>query len=66
MKQFPLRGTVNYERRQREMSKFQPALTTKPKNVRNAERGMNQGVVRPSAKHASTARSRTFSQKCVR
>ena len=65
MKQFDLRGTVNYERRQLEMAKFQPASTTKPKNVRNTERGMNQGVVRPSAKHATTARSRTISQKCV-
>ena len=64
-KQFHLRGRVNYERRQPEMAKFQPASTTKPKNVRNAERGMNQGVVRPSAKHATTARSRTISQKCV-
>ena len=58
MKQFPLRGTVNYERRQPEKAKFQPASITKPKNVRNAERGMNQGVARPSAKRATTARSR--------
>ena len=60
-----LRGTVNYKRRQPEMAKFQPASTTKPKNARNAERSMNQEVVRPSAKHATTARSRTISQKSV-
>ena len=45
--------------------KIQPASTTKPMNARNAERGMNQGVVRPSAKHATTARSRTISRKRV-
>ena len=47
------------------MTKFQPASTTKPKNARNAERSMNQEVVRPSAKYATTAKSRTISQKCV-
>ena len=65
MKQFPLPGTVNYERGQPEMAKFQPASTTKPKNARNAERGMNQGGVRPSAKRATTSRSRITLEKCV-
>ena len=62
VKQFTLRGTVNYERRQPEMTKFQPASTTKPKIARNAERVMNQKFVRLSAKDATTARSRTVSQ----
>ena len=48
MKQLPLRGTVNYERRQPEMAKFRPAPITEPNDARNAERSMNQGVVRPS------------------
>ena len=56
MKRFLLRGTINYDRRQPEIAKFQPASTTKPKNARNAERSMNQGVVWPSAKHATTCR----------
>ena len=57
MKLFPLRATVCYGRRQPETVKFQPTSTTKAKNARTAERGMNQGVVRPSVNPATTARS---------
>ena len=34
-------------------------------NVKECPKCMNQDVVRPSAKHATTAKSRTISQKCV-
>ena len=60
-----LRGTISCERRQRKMANFQPTSITS-KDARNAERCMDKGVVRPSAKRATTARSRIISQKSVR
>ena len=63
MKQFHLCGTVNYGREQLGMATFLPAFTTKPKNAQNAERGMNQGLVRPSV-NLATAAKRVL-QKCV-
>ena len=47
------------------MTNSQQAIKSRTNNARNVERGMNQGVVRPSAKLATTANSRTISQKCV-
>ena len=60
--------TVSFTRNsqlRKEMLKVQPVSTTKLKNAQNSERSMNQGVVRPSAKHSTTARSRTNPQKSV-
>ena len=65
MKQFHLPGMVNNGREQPEIAKFLQTSTTKRKTAQNAERSMNQGVVRPPVNPAKTAKSRTISQKSV-
>ena len=45
--------------------KISTGIHNKAKYAQNAERSMNQEAVRRSAKHATTAKSRTISQKCV-